>query len=97
MATGILRLRHKDKLNIDKQGCDRLFYVATKIPTQGGEVLLRHNKLGCDTKMSLIQKILSRHKNLVAIENIDNTKRLYHNIKMKLQQEIRLSSDKTLS
>ena len=44
--------QHKDKLNIDKQGRDRLFYVATKIPTQGREVLSRHNKLSRNNKMS---------------------------------------------
>ena len=96
VATGILRSRYKDKLNIDKQGRDNIFYVVTKIPTQGREVLSRHKKLGRDTKMSLIQKVLSRHKNWVATENIDNTKRLCYKIKRKLQQEIRLSGYKTL-
>ena len=52
VVTGNLRSRHKDKLNIDKQGRDRLFYVATKILTQGREVLSQHNKLGRDIKMS---------------------------------------------
>ena len=78
VAAGILWSQHRDKLNIDKQGHERIFYVVTKIPTQGREVL-------------------SRHKNWVATENIDKTKRLCRKIKMKLQQEIRLSGDKTLS
>ena len=43
------------------------------------------------------KKSLSRHTNWVATKNIDNTKRPGHNIKMKLQQEIRLSDDKSLS
>ena len=51
VAIGILRSQHKNKLNTDKQGHDRLFYVTTKIPTKGREVLSRHNKLGRDTKM----------------------------------------------
>ena len=40
VATGILRSRHKNKLNTDKQGHDRLFHVTTKILTQGREILL---------------------------------------------------------
>ena len=50
--TGILRSRHRNKLNIDKQGHDELFYFATKIPTQGREALSRHNKMGRNIKMS---------------------------------------------
>ena len=44
VAAGILKLQHRNKLNTDKQGRDRLFHVATKIPTQGREVLSRHNR-----------------------------------------------------
>ena len=78
VAIGILTSRHRNKVNTEKQGRDKLFYVGTKISTQGREVL-------------------SRHKNLVAKENIYNSKRLCRNIIMKLQQEIRLLGDKTLS
>ena len=66
--------RHRDQLNTNKQGRNRIFYVATKIPTQGREVLSRHNKLGRDSKH-----------------------RQYQEAKMKLQQEIRLSGEKTMS
>ena len=52
VATGILRSRHRNKLNPDKQGRDKLFYVAIKIPTQGREALSRYNKQGRDIKMS---------------------------------------------
>ena len=38
--------QHKNKLNREKRGRDRLLYVVTKISTQGKEVLSRHNKLG---------------------------------------------------
>ena len=88
--TGILRLRHRNKLNTYKQGRDRLFHVATNIPTQGREALLQHNRTGSRQKDEM------KAKSLVAIENIYNTNRLWRNIKMKLQQEIRLNGNKTL-
>ena len=98
-ATGILRSQHKNKISTDKQIRDRLFHVVTKtkIQTQRRKVLSLHTKLGRDTKMSSRQKVLSRHKNLATTENSYNTNRLCRNIKMKLQQEIELSEDKTLS
>ena len=52
VVTGILRSQHRNKLSIDKEGHDRIFYIATKIPTQGRKVSSRHNKLGRDRKMS---------------------------------------------
>ena len=45
---GILMLQHKNRLNREKQGHDRLLYGATKISTQCKEALSRHNFLGCD-------------------------------------------------
>ena len=45
--------QHKNKLNREKRGCDRLLYVATKISTQCKEVLSRHNKLGHDRMRKL--------------------------------------------
>ena len=45
--------QHIDKLNREKQGRDRLFYVATKISTQCKEVLSRQNKLGHDRMIKL--------------------------------------------
>ena len=69
VTKGILRLLHRNKLNTNKQGRNRLFHVATKIPTQGREVLSRHNRSG-----SRHNKSGSRHKDefkaksLVAIE-----------------------------
>ena len=50
--------RHKNKLNTDKQGHDRLFHVATKIPTQGREVLVRHNRTESRHKDELKEKSL---------------------------------------
>ena len=41
VVTGILRSRHRNKLTTNEQGRDRLFHIATKIPTQGREVLSR--------------------------------------------------------
>ena len=40
--------QHRNKLNREKRGRNRLLYVATKISTQCKEVLPRHNKLGRD-------------------------------------------------
>ena len=45
--------QHKNKLNKEKRGLDRLLYVTTKISTQCKEVLLRHNKLGHDKTSKL--------------------------------------------
>ena len=53
VAMGVLRSRHRNKLNIDKQGHDRIFHLATKIPTQGREVLSRHNRTGSRHKEEL--------------------------------------------
>ena len=58
VATGILRSQHRNKLNIDKQGRDRLFHVTIKIPTQGREVLSQHNRTG------------SRHKDELKVKKI---------------------------
>ena len=89
--TGILRLQHRNKLNTYKQGRDKLFHVAKNIPTQGREALSQHNRTGSQHKDEM------EAKSLVATENIYNTNRQWRNIKMNLQQEIRLSGDKTLS
>ena len=62
---GILRSRHRNKLNTDKQGYDRIFYVVTMIPTQGREVLSRHDKLGRDRKYLQHQETMSQHRNEV--------------------------------
>ena len=40
--------QHKNKLNREKRGRDRLLYVGIKNSTQCKEVLSRHNKLGRD-------------------------------------------------
>ena len=45
--------QHKNKMNREKLGHDRLLYVATKISTQCKEVLSRHNKLGRDRTSKL--------------------------------------------
>ena len=70
--------QHRNELNREKRGRDRILYVATKVSTQCKEVL-------------------SRHENWVAIGNIDNTKKSCRNIRTKLQQEVKLSSNKPLS
>ena len=51
VATRKFKPRHRNKLNREKHGHDRLFYVAIKIPTRYRKVLSRHNKLGRDTEM----------------------------------------------
>ena len=58
VTTGILRSRHRNKLNTYKQGRDRLFHVTMKIPTQGIEVLSRHNRTGSLYKDELKEKSL---------------------------------------
>ena len=45
--------QHRNKLNREKRGRDRLFQVATKVSTQCKEVLSRHNKLGRDITIKL--------------------------------------------
>ena len=61
VTTKILRSRHRNKLNIDEQDRDRLFHLTTKIPTQGREVLSRHNRTG------------SRHKNWLKAKSLTAT------------------------
>ena len=58
MSIGILRSRHGNKLNTDKRGHDIVFHVATEIPTQGREVLSRHNRTGSRHKDELKAKSL---------------------------------------
>ena len=71
---GILKSLHRNKLNTNKQGRKKLFYVVTKIPTQGRQVLSRQNRTRSRHKVELTVKVLSRHKkNLVVTENIYNT------------------------
>ena len=48
--------QHKNKLNREKQARVRLFYVATKVPTQCKEVLSRQNKPSCDRTSKLNAK-----------------------------------------
>ena len=48
--------QHINELNRDKQGHDRLLYVAIKVSTQCKEVLSRHKKLGCDRMSKLNTK-----------------------------------------
>ena len=45
--------QHKNKLNIQKRGHERLFYVATNISIQCKKVMSRHNKLGRDRTIKL--------------------------------------------
>ena len=45
--------QHRNKLNREKRGRDRLLYVMKKILTQCKEVLSRHNKLGRDIMSKL--------------------------------------------
>ena len=45
--------QHRNRLNREKRGCDRLLYVMTKISTQCKEVLSQHNKLGRDRTSKL--------------------------------------------
>ena len=58
VSTGILRSQHINKLNKDEQGRDRIFHIATKIPTQGREVLSLHNRTGSRHKDELKAKSL---------------------------------------
>ena len=45
--------QHRNKLNREKRGLDRLLYVATKISTQFEEVLSQHKKMGRDITIKL--------------------------------------------
>ena len=45
--------KHRNKLNREKRGRDRLLYVATNVSTQCKEVLLRHKKMGRDRTSKL--------------------------------------------
>ena len=45
--------QHRNKLNRQKRGRDRLLYVTIKISIQCKEVLSRHNKLGRDRMSKL--------------------------------------------
>ena len=45
--------QHRNKLNREKRGCNRLLNVVTKVSTQCKKVLSRHNKLGCDRTSKL--------------------------------------------
>ena len=59
VATEILRSRYRNKLNTDKQGRNGIFHLATKILTQGREVLSRHNKAKSRHKDELKEKGVS--------------------------------------
>ena len=45
--------QHKNKLNKEKRGHDKIFQDTTKVLTQCKEVLSRHNKLGRDRMIKL--------------------------------------------
>ena len=71
--------QHRNRLNREKRGRNRLLYVVTKISTQCKEVMLRHNFLGRDRmsklnteescrnmKIGSRQQILTRSRSHVA-------------------------------
>ena len=74
VAIGILRSRHRNKLNTDVEGRDKLFHIAKKTSTQGREVLSRHNRTG------------SRHKDELKEKSLVATKKLSHDKRHLLHQ-----------
>ena len=72
--------QHGNELNREKQGRNRLLYVATKVSTQRKEVLSGHNKLSHDRTSKLnIEESCRDMKN-----GSRQQKKLGHNIRTKL-------------
>ena len=67
--------QHRNKLNREKQGRDRLFSVTIKISAQCKEVLSRHNKLGHDITIKLNTKESYRDRKIGSRQKIFTTPR----------------------
>ena len=81
VATEIFRLRHRNKLNREKQGCDITSTSRQRFQHKCKEVKSRHKKLGCDStsqlnkeKSSRYRKYGPRHENRLKVEKLCHDK-----------------------